>query len=357
MLCVRVEYGPPVAAPAPPENTIDLFAVQPFVDASTYRSAESFSRAMERLVERCVALRTENTPAVAVFPEHVGTFLALAPLGGLGAILPSTDAATALALLARPLGFARAIARRGIGGLAHGGLAATAILALAEETRAVYERTFRRLARASGMTIVAGSALLPDGGAEVFNLSLTFGPDGAARATTRKVNLVPEIEDTLGLACGDPEANELAEVDAGRVGTLICYDGFAVPHTRSEPGWRVAGGPLARRGAHIVAQPAANPWAWGGRWVHAPRGSSMLRRVQWHCEGLFAQLSALPGVRYGVTAHLIGQVLDQRFEGRSEILKRADDGAVEVIAEAERADCSPASETVVHARVEADWLA
>lgn len=346
-----------MSAAAPPVRTLDLFAVQPYVDASTYRSASCFAATMRRLVERCAALRGENTPAVAVFPEHVGTFLALAPLGRLGATLPTTDAATALALVVRPLGFARALRRRGLAGLANGGVAATAILALAEETRAAYEGTFSELARSSGMTIVAGSALLPDGGGDVYNLSLTFGPDGRPRATTRKVNLVPEIEDTLGLSSGDPESNELAEVDAGRVGTLICYDGFAVPHTAREPGWRAVGGELARRGAHVVAQPAANPWAWGGRWVHAPEGSTLLRRTQWHCEGLAAQLEAMEGVRYGVTAHLVGQVLDQRFEGRSEILRRGPDGRVEVIAEAERADCSPASETVVHARVEADWLA
>ncbi len=57
---------------------------------------------MARLAARCASLRGENTPAVAVFPEHVGTFRALAPLGRLAGLSPSTDAGTALALLARP---------------------------------------------------------------------------------------------------------------------------------------------------------------------------------------------------------------------------------------------------------------
>lgn len=347
-----------MGAVAPPGRTIDLFAVQPFVDASTYRSASSFARAMRRLVERCSALRAGGTPALAVFPEHVGTFLALVPLGRLGALLPSTDTAAALAVLLRPRSFARALARRGLRGLVGGGAVATAILALAREVRDIYERTFAELARESGMSIVAGSALLPDGdeSAEVYNLSLTFGPDGSLRAVTRKVNLVPQVEDALGLSRGDPERNEPAEVDAGRIGTLVCYDGFAVPHTPREPGWRAAAGSLARRGAHVLAQPAANPWPWNGRWVHAPADSALLRRAEWRREGLAAQLPSLDGVRYAVTAHRIGRVLDRRFEGRSEILARRPDGRVEVLAEAERADCSPVSETVVHARVEADWL-
>jgi predicted amidohydrolase len=344
-----------------PESTrsvprVDLFAVQPFVDASTYASVAAFRTAMARLMDRCVARRHPDVPAVAVFPEHVGTFLALAPLGRLGARAGSTGVATALALAVRPVGVARAVARRGLEGLRNGGVSATALLALGEETRAAYEDVFAGLARASGCTVVAGSALLPDGDdGAVYNLSLTFAPDGRACARTRKVNLVPEIEDRMGLARGDASTLGIAETDAGRVGTLICYDGFAVPHTATEPTWCAVGTELARRGAQVVAQPAANPWTWEGRWVHAPAGSRLLRRTQWQCEGLAAQLAAMEGVRYGVTAHLVGAVLDQRFEGRSEILRRDDAGGVSVVADAPRADLSPGSACVVHARVDAGW--
>jgi predicted amidohydrolase len=145
----------------------------------------------------------------------------------------------------------------------------------------------------------------------------------------------------------------VAETAVGRVGTLICYDGFNVPHTTREPDWRPVGGTFTDQGVHIVAQPAANPWRWDEAWVHAPPGAGLLRREQWCAEGLEARLSELDGVSYGVTAHLVGRVLGQEFEGCSAIYQRSDTGAVRRLAEAPSKD----QECVVHARVEAPWLA
>lgn len=332
---------------------IDLFAVQPLVDASTYRSEARFRDAMARLVARCDALRARDerhrpsAPALAVFPEHVGTFLALAPLGAIGRFVPTTSLATALALLKRPGGFVR--------GLRAGGPASAAALrALADDVRGAYERTFSDLARATGMTIVAGSVLLPDPpeSSDVYNISFMFDTDGRIVGRWRKVHLVPEIEDTLGLCEGD--ATDLAPVSTpvGPVGTLVCYDGFAVPHTTREPGWKPVGDELARKGAKIIAQPSANPWRWDEGWVHAKPGDRLLRRDQWHCEGMMAQLASLDGVGYAVTSHLVGRVMDQAFEGQSEILARDAGGEVSIVARAARADV----EDVVHARVPAPWL-
>ena len=86
----------------------------------------------------------------------------------------------------------------------------------------------------------------------------------------------------------------------------------------------------------MVANPAANPWPWHERVaaaepaaastpaaVGAPDAPS--RASQWQREGLPATLAAGPFARFGVTAHLVGRVLDLRFDGVSEILER--DGA------------------------------
>lgn len=335
---------------------MDLFAVQAFVDAGTYRSEATFRAAMERLADRAVELRRRDAngafrdPAILVFPEHIGTFLALAPLGRLGAWLPSSDLAAAMAVGLRPRRFWQAARHVRPITLA-------ALLALSPEVRAVWERTFADLAWKTRATVVAGSALVadPPGSDRVYNLSATFGPDGERIGVTRKVNLVPALEDVLGLGRGEASAVAPVATPAGPLGTLICYDGFAVPHTRTEPEWCRIGVELAARGARIVAQPAANPWAWDARWVHAPTGSSLLRREQWRSEGLETQLREMEGVRYAITAHLVGRVLDQRFEGRSAILRRDPDGSVHVVAEARRAQIDPASAEVVHARVDVDW--
>jgi predicted amidohydrolase len=329
---------------------LDLFAVQAYVSGDTYVSAVAFERAMRRLVERCQAARAPGAPAIAVFPEHIGTFLALALLGRIGPRLRSAEAAAALAAAARPIAFARALGRTGIRRIK-----AAALLAVAGEVREIYERVFSSLAREHRIAVVGGSALLTDGGDEIYNLSLTFDEDGRVAGRARKVNLVPEIEDRIGLARGEVGELRPAAVAAGRVGTLVCYDGFTVAHTAREPGWRLAGEAYLR-GPEIVAQPAANPWPWQGPWVHRPPGSDLSRQEQWAAEGLESLLPRLEGVSYAVTAHLVGEVLGQRFEGRSAIYRRAEDGTATALARALRADLSPESEEVVHARVDAPWL-
>ncbi|MFT3774472.1 MAG: nitrilase-related carbon-nitrogen hydrolase [Minicystis sp.] len=237
------------------------------------------------------------------------------------------------------------------------------LLATAPDVWRFYRGAFSRFARAHRCWVVAGSALLPknlhgdranrfepeDG--RVYNTSFTFAPDGAQVGCVRKVNLVPTLEDVLGLTPG--RADELTPVSTpfGKVGTLVCYDGFQIAHTHHEPGFR----PLAARydaaGCSILAQPAANPWSWEGPWIFADPGERKLRREQWIDEGLFAQLGsgAYAHVRHAVTAQLLGRVFDNHFDGQSHILARTADGA-RIVAEAKRADASPeAEEVVIHA--------
>ncbi|HJK91293.1 MAG TPA: carbon-nitrogen hydrolase family protein [Polyangiaceae bacterium LLY-WYZ-15_(1-7)] len=322
-------------------RSLDLFAVQAHVTPRTYASPAAFRAAMLDLADRCARARRGDA-AVAVFPENVGTFLAVTPLGARGARLRSPELAMALAAGRRPLAFARALATSR-------GPATAALLTVAEEVRGVWEETFREAAVRTGMTIVGGSALLPDGeDGAVYNLSATWGPDGARLGRTRKCNLVPALETDLGLASGAPAATPIVDTPAGPLATLICYDGFRLPHTTREPGWEPVGPALGGR-ARIVAQPAANPWPWDGPWVHRAKGSAMLRREQWAAEGLEGLLPTLEGVRWAITAHLTGEVLGQRFEGRSRVYARRPDGAVAVLAEAPHIGGASA---IVHAAVE-----
>ncbi|MBK7778143.1 MAG: hypothetical protein IPL19_19305 [Sandaracinaceae bacterium] len=327
---------------------LDLFAVQAHISPKTYRSAQAFRDATRASVASCDALRRPGVPALLVFPENYGAFLALTVLGGLSTRMPSVNAAFALGIARRPLPFLRALRRVG---REHPQRAA--LLTLTDEISGLYHDTFAELARASGATIVAGSAILEGDDDEVYNTSVTFAEDGSVAARTRKVNLVPEIEDSIGLSPNHTGTGEISDSAVGRVGTLICYDGFLVPHTSHEPEWQPVGGAFANASVHIVAQPAANPWPWREAWVHRRPGETTLRCDQWRLEGFETRLSQLAGVRYGVTAHLVGRVLDQRFEGRSAIYERSADGRVRVLREAAREDAGE----VVHARVEAPWLA
>ncbi|MBA3452361.1 MAG: hypothetical protein H0T42_04610 [Deltaproteobacteria bacterium] len=198
--------------------------------------------------------------------------------------------------------------------------------------------------------MIAGSHLRLGAGGDLTNASFCFAPDGRLLSTTDKVNLVPGLEDrapkALGLARGDAERLPIVDTPFGRLCTLICYDGFREPHTtleRFEPmGPRLA----ARGGVAVVANPAANPWPWHEAWPppslrsggeRAGSGEGGTREAQWQREGLPGSLAEVPFARWGITAHLVGRVLDLRFDGQSEILERTASG-VRCLARAERHD-------------------
>jgi hypothetical protein len=134
---------------------------------------------------------------------------------------------------------------------------------------------------------------------------------------------------------------------------MICYDGFREPHTSTEPAFCALGPRLAALGVEIVAQPSANPWPWNEPWVFAEPGEQQLRREQWLREGLFSQLPSMPGVRYVVNPQLIGDLLGTRFDGRSYIFARNDDGTATILAAAASETLEAASEEIVVARVPA----
>ncbi|MCI0571737.1 MAG: carbon-nitrogen hydrolase family protein, partial [Myxococcaceae bacterium] len=192
----------------------------------------------------------------------------------------------------------------------------------------------------------SGRSFAP-GGARTYNTSYTFAPDGRCVAVTRKVNLVPTQEDTIGLSAGPAEALPVVDTPFGRLGTLICYDGFREPHTSHEPGFTPAALLLDSLAVDVIAQPSANAWSWEGPWAFNAPGESQRRCEQWFSEGLFAQLRELTHVRYAVNPQLTGGFFDNAFEAPSLILERRGEGDVHVLAQA----TDPRGECVVQVTV------
>ncbi len=347
----------------------DLVAVQPFMRLEDYGSEETFRTKIEGLLERVDAVRGPREggrfphPALVVFPENIGTFLGIAGNYEIARRSQTTDGALTRLLLRRLPELVRTMVRFRIRDPKR-----AALVLLSRTVWPIYFRTFSELARKHQAWIVAGSALLArnrygrdsqryepaDGHA--WNLSLTFDPDGWVVNETRKVNLVPTLEDVLGLTPGRVEDLEPFDTALGRVGTMICYDGFNEPHTSREPQFRTVGGHYDRGGVRILAQPAANPWPWDERWFFAEPGEDQLRREQWLNEGLCCQLAQLPHVRWAVNPQLLGQILENRFDGRSYIFERTAAGQVRVLAEARDYRLAPQSEEIVVARIDLDSL-
>jgi predicted amidohydrolase len=347
-------------------RSIELVAVQAFMRLRDYLDEDAFRAKIAGLCERIAAARERDAggdfrhPAVVVFPEHIGTFLVAAGYADLVRASDDVDALLRRVVLHRPWRLLTSMAR-------HRTLSPSAAVLLAESGKmhAVYRAAFADAARRLRATVVAGSIILPENAAgldaetlrprgnRLFNLSYTFDPTGRCVNVTRKVHLVPTLEDTLPLTGGDADALRPIETACGKLGVMICYDGFAEPHTAREPGFRALGPQFAAAGVEIIAQPSANPWPWNERWVFCDAGEDQLRREQWLREGLFSQLPRMPGVRYAVNPQLVADVLGNRFDGRSYVFGRDAGGDATILAAAARDDLDPASEEIVLARVPA----
>ena len=329
---------------------VELFAVQPRVSIADYASEAAFTAKHRELAARIDALRERDAagrplhPALAVWPEYVGTFLGL-----MGQVERVRGCATADQAMTR-IALRRLPALLGVLARHRTMDVKPALFTLiAPAVHAAMHRTFSGIARDFGLWVVAGSALLPrnalgDGspafrplpgreGTRTYNTSFTFSPDGRCVRVTRKVNLVPTQEDVLNLAAASSDELGVDATPFGNLGTAICYDGFDEAHTSAEPGFTPCGAVLDRLGADVVAQPSANAWAWDAPWAFNEPGEHLLRREQWFAEGFAKHLASLHRVRYVVNPQLVGEVLDNTFEAPSLILERAEDG-VRVIAQA-----------------------
>jgi predicted amidohydrolase len=334
----------------PPMTAIDLIAVQPYMTFADYRDADAFSAHVERL-GAVIAAKRQNPAALVVFPEDFATFLAL-----MAAPRDIQEAATLDEAFSRIGRRYAPTLLRTMAALRTPSLRAAFFAWAARSVWPVWHETMATLAKRLDAVVVAGSALLPQNrfgpdtaryepaSARVYNLALTFGPDGHVVAETLKHNLVPTQEDKLGLTAGPPDP-PVFSVGPVRAATAICYDAFVVPHTPREPRFRSLVPAAAARGAEVIAQPSANPWWWNEPWPFAP-DAGLTRREQWTREGLKAAMEREPRIRAGVNPQLLARLFDVHFDGQSAIYARLGDH-VATVAEAPRPDADPAGETVI----------
>jgi predicted amidohydrolase len=300
-------------------HDLALVAVQLEIGPDVLASGDAYRRHLEAAAARALDLAGRAGARLVVFPEVAGHLALYALAPPVARKAKTLSAALAAAAVRRPLDVLRGVVSTRLLDARHAVLAA-----LAPDGERFWKSVFGPLARTHEAYIVAGSYLRlhPDGA--LTNASLMFGPEGRLLATTDKVNLVAGVEDGarggLGLARGD-SAIPIVDTAIGTVATLIGYDGAREPYTPHERFVAVAPALAQRGGVDIVANPAA-PW----------RSTGPAER-----QGLRDSLRETPFARFGITAHLVGQVLDLRFEGTSEILERTSDG-VSVLARAQASD-------------------
>jgi predicted amidohydrolase len=321
---------------------VALIAVQLALDAGAVAGPAALEAVIARAVEDAVAQAGPAEHRLIVLPEAIGlaALVALAPERARAA--PTLGALLARAALRRPLAMLRGALDARTLEPRHAALAA-----LAPDVDRWTRETFARLARRTGAVLVGGSHLRLEvdpwarGRSDVVAAARAFDPDGRVLATTDKVNLLAGLEDRspggLGLARGDAERLPRITTAFGAIAVLVGYDAFVradTPHERFVPlGPRLE----ARGGVAVATNPAASPWPWEEPLPPTVDPDGATARERWQTRGLAATMAQGPVARWGITAHLVGSILDVTFAGASEIL-RDGDGGVEVVARAGRAD-------------------
>ncbi len=200
-----------------------------------------------------------NERTVVVFPEHVGTWLVAS--GEKPEVYAAADWPTAMDWMAasNPLKVARGwITARGDQRLTD-----TLFRMKAVDMAHDYQTLFGGLAHDFKVTVVAGSIVLPDpevedgelrpGTGQLYNVSLTFGPDGRPLGQPQR-KVFPTRHELSYLNNGRGERLQVLDTPAGRLGVLIGTDSW-YPDTYAT---------LVEQRVELLAIPAALNQS--GRW-------------------------------------------------------------------------------------------
>lgn len=265
----RVLRGKPIARSRAcedlPSPRVRVAAVQ--MELKAVRSAEEYAEKVYGLMDQAV----REGAHLVVFPEDSGTHL-VGLLPGIADLPPDTSVESALAQVAGPEIRVAEIFRT-----------------IGPAARRIYESTFSYLARAFGVYVVTGSALLPDAQGNVRNVAYFYGPRGELIGTHAKCHLI-QLEAQWGLVPGDDL--RVYRTPVGNLAFPICMDRTYFETTRI----------LRLLGADLIVVPSADPepfnfWKkWRGTWP----------RVQ------EAQV-------YGVDAFMVGRFMGLTITGRSAI--------------------------------------
>lgn len=270
-----------------------LLAIQVETRPEHYRTEEAFRKRVFSLLR---PLQGAPSPRLAAFPELFGLPLLLH-----------------------------------LGGNFHLRELLTSPLSPWKRARKAYEafhRTMAEAASAFGTYLLSGTILSPPYEEELAqgrfarspffqNLALFFNPHGRLLAQVPKIELTPP-ERWLRRGSLGPH---LVQTQAGRVGILICLDGFLEKHLAR----------LDALGAEILLQPSANPAPWDRPWPW----DRTRREGQIWLASAKERLKGRENLRLLLNPMLNGQLLGLRFEGQSGIYAR---GEALALAKAPRGD-------------------
>lgn len=308
-------------------NRRNLLGVQPWMTPKDYATPNMIYTRLAGYLSLAKRQGWLTKKTVVVWPEHLGTWLVTT--GEASAIHESATLSRAMRALAlrHPLGLLRAL----LASPESGKLTAALFRMRAHTAARHYQTLFSRLARDYGVTVVAGSIVLPEpwvsagrikvGRGPLYNVTAVFRSDGVPYPElVRKAH--PVGSELPFTAAGDPEVLPVFDTPAGRLGVLICADAwFPACYAR-----------LQAQDAEIIVVPsyAATPGAWEAPWQGYdgartpddvdPQDVGRLTEAQaWQRYALAGRM-AQSGAEAGINVFLGGALWDLGGEGASLML-------------------------------------
>ena len=305
----------------------NLLGIQPWMTPSDYVSKYVLFADLSRYLEVAVRQGWLNPRTIAVFPEYLGTWLVVADAGrAVGRVRYLNRAMLPLALR-HPIPFAGAL----LTARERDRVAATLFRLRAHAMASAYQAVFSRLARSFGVTVVAGSTVLPDprvdngdivtGGGPLYSISAVFAPDGSAHPhLVRK--LYPTSAELPFLTPGDKSELPVFDTPAGRLGVLICADSWYPEPYRQ----------LSAQGVELMAVPSyiAKTGCWTEPWegydgammppdVDPEDVGRLTEAEAWRVYALAGRLSSSKA-RAGINVFLAGELWELGAEGASLVI-------------------------------------
>ncbi len=246
----------------------NLLAVQPYMLPEDYASAGRLCEKLSGYLEAARQSGWINARTIAVLPEYIGTWLVAA--GENVKVYQADRIESAMRLLA--LRHISPFLKAFLSSREKDRVTASLFRMRAGQMARDYTQVFSGLARQFGITLVAGSILLPSprvtdgqvtaGNGPIYNVSAVFKPDGQAHLTLAFKEFpidseLPFIKPWMP----DPGVTApVFETPAGRLGVLVCADSW-YPEAYAR---------LKKGGVEVVAVPSFatgnGQWQipWGG---------------------------------------------------------------------------------------------
>ena len=311
-----------------PGDKGNLLGIQPELFAADYQSPERMRLKFAAYLNKARIEGLLNSKTIVVLPEHTGTWLVAS--GETPEVYQAASVSDAMLWLAagNPLQLAYAL----LNAQGQDRLADALFRMKAEQMAHDYQAIFGSLAKEYGVTLVAGSIVLPapmvkngvlqvsDG--PLYNVSQVFARDGTALGQPQR-KVVPIIDEQGFTAASPASALKVIDTPAGRLGVLICADSWFPENYAA----------LAGQHVDLLAVPAfltgngnwSKPWG-GYNGAATPtdvdiKPGELTEGEAWQRMAMAGRINQ-GGAQAGITVFMRGQLWDLGSDGQSLVASR-----------------------------------